>query len=237
MGLAVVDPYHGRGLREGPAPELHALLRAFPSATVIAAPPPHSRRLRDARVLGEWGIAEIIDPVEDSMEGVRLVLEEVRGRPLRTLLERGVDLDVPGRGRAILDAAVEIVAVGGHARDLAHALSLSPITLMRWCRRSGLPVPRKLLMWMRVLLASELLDNPGQSVLSVALSCGYSSDRTLRRALYVAVGIGPKELRDRGAFRTASAAFLRAVRECRNSKSAFVPNSGTWPRGIPTYAI
>lgn len=229
MGLTVVDPYHGRGLREGPAPELHALLRAFPSATVIAAPPPHSRRLRDARVLGEWGITEIIDPFEDSMESVRLVLEDARGRPLRTLLERGVDLDVPGRGRAILDAAVEVVAAGGHARDLARALYLSPITLMRWCRRSGLPVPRRLLVWMRVLLAAELLDNPGQSVLSVALSCGYSSDRTLRRALYVAVGIGPKELRERGAFRTASAAFLRTLRECRNSGPARAPNTETPP--------
>jgi AraC-like DNA-binding protein len=211
-GLVVVDPYHGQGLRGGPAPALQALLRAFPSSTVIAAPPPHPRRLRDARVLGEWGITEIIDPMEDSTESVRLLLEEARGRPLRTLLERGVHLDVPGRGRAILDAAVEVVASGGHARDLARALYLSPITLMRWCRRSGLPVPRRLLVWMRVLLAAELLDNPGQSVLSVALSCGYSSDRTLRRALHVVTGAGPTELRERGALRTVSAAFVHALR-------------------------
>ncbi len=216
-GLVVVDPYHGRALRAGPAPELHALLRAFPSATVIAAPPPHPRRLQDARILGEWGVTDIIDPVEASTENVRLALEEARGRPLRTLLERGVELNVPGRGRAILDAAVEVVAGGGYARDLARALYLSPVTLMRWCRRSGLPVPRRLLVWMRVLLAAELLDNPGQSVLAVALSCGYSSDRTLRRALHVAVGAGPTELRERGAFRTVSAAFVDALREGRRS--------------------
>lgn len=112
---------------------------------------------------------------------------------------------------------MEVVATGGHARDLARALYLSRITLLRWCRRSGLPVPRRLLVWMRVLLAAELLDNPGQSVLAVALACGYSSDRTLRRALYVAVGAGPTELRERGAFRTVSAAFLDALRGSRNS--------------------
>lgn len=222
-GVAVVDPYHGRGLREGPAPELHALLRAFPSATVVASPPPHPRRLKDARILGEWGVTDIIDPVEDSTENVRLVLEEARGRPLRTLVERGVELNVPGRGRAILDATVEVVAAGGYARDLARALYLSPITLMRWCRRSGLPVPRRLLVWMRVLLAAELLDNPGQSVLAVALACGYSSDRTLRRALHVAVGSGPTELRERGAFRTVSAAFLDALREGRRSAMDLPP--------------
>jgi AraC-like DNA-binding protein len=222
-----------QGLRDGPAPELQALLRAFPSSTVIAAPPPHPRRLRDARVLGEWGITEIIDPVEDSTESVRLLLEAARGRPLRTLLERGVELNVPGRGRAILDASVEIVASGGHARDLAHALYLSPITLMRWCRRSGLPVPRRLLVWMRVLLAAELLDNPGQSVLSVALSCGYSSDRTLRRALHVAVGAGPTELRERGAFRTVSAAFVDALREGqRAAANQSRERTGQIPRSV-----
>ena len=223
-GIAVVDPYHGNGTKHGPASELQGLLRDFPSATVVAAAPPHRERLRDVRTLGTWGITDIIDTAEDSAEAMRLRLEAARSRPLRALIEQVVAGEVSGRGRAILEEAVEIVATGQHARDLARALNVSEATLLRWCRRAGIPVPRRLLVWMRTLLAAELLDDPGQSVLGVALACGYSSDRTLRRAFYSAVGMGPSALRERGAFQTVSKAFVAALQETRRS-SEFAPVS------------
>lgn len=214
-GLALVDPYFGRGADEGVAPDLHALLRTFPSATVVAAPSDHPARLQDVRTLSDWGVSDFVDILEDTALTVRMRLDSACDRPLRTLVERSVPASVSGRGRAILDAAIEVVATGGHARDLARNLHLSPATLLRWCRRSGIPVPRRLLVWMRTLLAAELLDDPGQTVLGVALACGYSSDRTLRRAFYSATGMGPSALRNRGAFRTVAAAFVAELKECR----------------------
>ena len=210
-GLIVVDPYYGRALGEGPAPDLHTVLRAFPSSTIVAAPLAHPQRFQDLRMLGDWGVSDVIDTAEDTAETMRLRLDSASGRPLRALLERTVRLNISGRGRAIINTAVEIVAAGGHARDLSRALGISDATLLRWCRRAGIPVPRRLLMWMRLLLAAQLLDDPGQTVLGVALACGYSSDRTLRRACYSALGMGPSDLRDRGAFKVASAAFMRAL--------------------------
>src|SRR3712207_9332148 len=82
--------------------------------------------------------------------------------------------------RSIVDAAAEVVAVGGHGRDLARSLQLSRRTLLRWCERAELPPPRKLLAWMRILLACELLDDPGRTVLSVAHACGYSRSEERR---------------------------------------------------------
>lgn len=221
-GLLVVDPYFDRAKHGGPAPNLHALLRNFPSTPVVAAPSDHVDRLRDVGTLGEWGVSDVIDVLEDTVHTMQVRIEGARGRPLRTLLEREVPASVPGRGRAILDAAVDVVATGGHARDLARDLHLSPATLLRWCRRSGIPVPRRLLVWMRALLAAELLDDPGQTVLGVALACGYSSDRTLRRALYSATGFGPTGLRNRGAFKTVAAAFVAELKECRRASAQYV---------------
>lgn len=242
-GIVVVDPYHGQGARGGLAPELYTLLRAFPSATVVAAFADRPGWFHDIRTLGEWGVVEVIDIVaEDTAEAVRRRLDAARGRPLRSLLDRGVAVPFPGRGRAILDAAGELVAVGGHARNLAAALHLSPATLLRWCRSSGLPVPRRLLVWMRLLLAAEMLDDPGQTVANVALACGYSSDDALRRALYGVVQMGPTTLRQEGAFRVVSAAFVQALAECRRAidePASRRPLVGPWldeGRAVPRHS-
>src|SRR3712207_4948195 len=117
--------------------------------------------------------------------------------------------------RSIVDAAAEVVAVGGHGRDLARSLQLSRRTLLRWCERAELPPPRKLLAWMRILLACELLDDPGRTVLSVAHACGYSSDSGLRRVTQKFVGSSPTELRRRGAFARASKVFLESLAKYR----------------------
>ena len=235
-GIVVVDPYYGQGPRGGLAPALYPLLRAFPSATVVAAFNNRPGWFHDVRTLGEWGVVEVIDvDAEDTSEALRRRLESARGRPLQSLLDRGIAIPFPGRGRAILDAAGELIAVGGHARNLASALHLSPATLLRWCRRSGLPVPRRLLVWMRLLLAAELLDDPGQTVSNIAFACGYSSDDALRRALSAAVHLGPTALRERGAFRVVSAAFVAELAECRRaaSETTVRPLAQSWAEDVP----
>ena len=115
----------------------------------------------------------------------------------------------------IIDAAADIVTAGEHGRDLASSLGLSRRTLLRWTDRAGLPPPRKLLAWMRILRACELLDDPGRSVLSVANATGYASDSGLRRITQKFLRASPTELRERGAFAIASTAFVRALTDAR----------------------
>ncbi|MDQ3557277.1 MAG: helix-turn-helix domain-containing protein [Gemmatimonadota bacterium] len=211
-GIVVVDPYHASRAGERLATQTGSLLRNFPSATVVAALEARPGWFHDVRTLGEWGVSEVLDSAaENTHLAILERLRSARGRPLRTLLERGVRLSLPGRGRAILDAAVETVATGEHARDLARTLHVSRDTLLRWCHLSGLPVPRRLLLWMRLLLAAEMLDNPGQTVDDVALACGYSSDDALRSAFRSTMRMKPSELRAEGAFRATSAAFLEEI--------------------------
>ena len=99
-----------------------------------------------------------------------------------------------------MGARVIATAGRGAKLDLARQLRLSRRTLLRWCKRAELPPPRKLLAWMRILLAAELLDDPGRTVLTVAHACGYASDSGLRRVTQKFVGASPSELRRRGAF-------------------------------------
>jgi AraC-like DNA-binding protein len=215
--LLIVDPYDTSS-RDGPqlAPELRALLWEFPSATVVAAMEIYPGRSHDLRTLGEWGVTDIISlDEEDTHEAITRRLRSAQGRPLQNLLQRCLPPTISGRARTLLMTAAEVVSMGGRGRDLARTLHLSERTVLRWSERAGLPPPRRLMAWMRILLAASLLDDPGRTVLSVAYACGYSSDSSLRRAMQDFLGTIPTTLRKEGAFSRAARIFLNELEEVR----------------------
>ncbi|HEX2091034.1 MAG TPA: helix-turn-helix domain-containing protein [Longimicrobiaceae bacterium] len=212
--LVVVDPYAGTPGRRELAPELRILLTRYPCVTVLAALEIGPGRFHDLRTLGEWGVSEIIALDRDeTTESISRKIRAAQGRLVRSFLTSSLPFHIPSRGRAVLSAAVEVAAKGGQGSDLAAALHLSDRSLLRWCERSHLPAPRRVLAWMRVLLAAELLDHPEQSVMNVAHTCGYATDSSLRRAMQEFTGRTPTELRKVGAFRAAAESFLAEIRE------------------------
>lgn len=218
--LVVVDPYTQREEWDGPSPALRSLIAEFPSVAVIAAMEVTPSRFDDLRTLGKWGVVQVISlDHDDTPFAISQRLRAARGRPLRALLEQTLPDEMSGRARAILEAAVDVIVVGGVGNDLARTLFLSRRTLLRWCTQAGLPAPRNLLAWMRVLLAAELLDDPGRDVLSVALICGYSSDSGLRRITQKFLSSSPSDLRRDGAFATASTAFVNLLRTTRRQRT------------------
>ena len=68
---------------------------------------------------------------------------------------------------------------------------------------------------MRILLAAELLDDPGRRITEVAAACGYAADSSLRHTLRTFVRMTPTELRHHGAFAVSSRLFLEALSEAR----------------------
>lgn len=215
--VVLVDPYYGQKNGGGPSPHLYNILTAFPSSTVIAALDSTPARYRDIWMMGEWGIAEILQTDEDRGQiAVSRRLLRARAQPLRRLLSNDTGVPFTGRARTLMDAAVETVMTGGHPKDLAESLGFSPSTLLRWCHRSQLPNPRRLLLWLRVLFAAALLDDPGHTVFSVGLACGYSGDQALRRAIRSVVPHTPTRLRELGAFETVSRAFFDEIGELRD---------------------
>lgn len=219
--LVVVDPYLDSGDTELSI-ELSSLLNRFPSLTVAAAIRLEVGSLDDMLKLGRWGVVQIVDLAEEATEiSISRRLLAARGRPLRSLVEGSLPAYTSAQGRAILSAASAIVAEGGQGKDLAKSLGITPRTLSRWCRKAALPPPKRLLAWMRILLAAEFLDDPGRPVSAVALSCGYAADSSLRLALRRFTGLTPTELRDRGAFETASVGFIEALDEARAPKKRY----------------
>ena len=218
--IAIVDPYFGSPSPE-PVAELNETLRSFPSVVVFAGfvtsahPNEHIRRIE------KWGVAEIISiGHDDTPEALRSRFRHTEGLGLRLLIDGIVPDEFPGRGRAIVHAAAEVVTAGGLTEDLAAALGLSTRTLQRWLRRSGLPPTRTLLAWMRVLLAASLLDDPGRSAASVARVCGYASGSSLRRITQSLLGLHPAELRQIGAFAYASRRFIERLEAYRTAPGA-----------------
>ena len=213
--LLVVDPYrkNARGVWKLTT-ELRGFLWEFPSVTVVAAIEVRAGCSHDLRTLGEWGVADVISIYEDdTAEGMLRRLWLAQGRPLQNLLARSLPATMSGRSRTLLMTAAEVVSMGGKGRELARALHLSQRTVLRWAERAGLPPPRRILAWMRILLASSLLDDPGRTVFSVACACGYASDSSLRRAMQDFLGTIPTHLRREGAFERATHAFLRELAE------------------------
>lgn len=215
--LVVVDPYLDTEIGTGPSLLLRTFLQKFPSATVVAAIRGRPHEYRDVCLLGAWGIADVISGDQDTTPGgIAHRLQSASGLSLRRLLEKSLPLGLPSRARSILFVIADLIAAGGGEREIAQAMSLSRRTLLRWCNSAGLPPPRRLMAWMRILLAAKLLDDPGRTVFSVAFACGYSSDTALRTALQTQLGATPKALRTQGAFNTTLPRFLEELKQAQS---------------------
>jgi AraC-like DNA-binding protein len=217
--VVLVDPYADSRGADGPAAALRAFLRDFSYVPVVAAMETRPARFRDLRVLGSWGISEIISLDQEPLgEAISQRLRSVTGRALRNLLRNSLPSFLPARAVSIALAAADAATAGGQARYLARSLHVSRRTLSRWCVRAGLPAPRRLLAWMRILLAAEMLDDPRRKVSSIAYTCGYSSDNALRTALQAFLKTTPRALRKSGAFTVASRALLAELTATREER-------------------
>lgn len=213
--VAIVDPYFGSVAGEV-SENIRALSVDFPSIPVLAALRVGPEDALAIIRLGRYGVTDVISiGHDDTRVAVLHRLDRAEGRPLMLLIEATLPRDVTSRARAIIVAATHVVSAGGHGRDLASRLDVSRRTLLRWCEAAGLPAPRRLLAWMRVLLAAELLDDPGRSVEAVAQACGYSADTGLRRVTLGFTGLNPTDLRARGALARASKIFVEELAQLR----------------------
>jgi AraC-like DNA-binding protein len=216
--VAVVDPVGPRG---GLAEEIRDLLRALPSAVVIAALPVGPGDGPTIRTLLAWGVADILDLVrEDTPVAMLRRLVLVRGRAADRLLQRALPGSVPSRARALLTTAAHVVVAGGQGPEFARALAVDERTVPRWCARADLPTPRRLLAWLRLLLAADLLDDHGRTLESAARAAGYTAAVSLKSATKNLTGLHPRELRAQGAFEVVATAFSRELFQIREAARA-----------------
>lgn len=227
--LAVVYPFGTGGADGGLSEELRDLLREFPSATVVAALHVEPTRPGELETLLQWGIADWLDLVrEETPAAITRRLRALWVRPVQRLLQRALPRGVPSRARMLLSVAVETVAAGGQAPEMAAALGVTERTVPRWCERADLPPPRRLLAWLRLLLAADLLDDPGRSIESVARATGYAGAQSLKTALRNLLGASARELRARGAFDVVASAFAKELFDLREQARGQGKPAKTW---------
>lgn len=212
----LADPFLGRTPSQGPSPRLRELMWRRPSTPLIAAMELREEWAEHAMALYEWGVSEVLDLLLETSPGaVWQRLRATRARPLKRRVEAVLSSYASEYARNLVRAACEAAVDGGGAPELAALFGVEPRTASAWCRREGLPPPRRLLAWMRVMLAATLLEEDGRSVVNVARAAGYATDHALRRAMRELAGGDPSTVARSGLFTQAAERFNADLRDCR----------------------
>jgi AraC-like DNA-binding protein len=188
-----------------PDPRLKDLLKAAPSLPVLVGFDLATARAPGVRLLADLGVSDFVDlPIEHNPSSLLVRLQSTHARPFKRRIEKGLP-DLSLHALTLVTRAAGVAADRGLSTDLAQEFSVGERTLTGWCTREGLPPPRRLLAWLRVLLGIALLEEPWRTMQDTARAVGYTDDSTFRRA--AAALLGQRLRRGDPPFDAALAAF------------------------------
>jgi AraC-like DNA-binding protein len=195
------------------------LVRETPSVPVMAAVSFGEADAGHLRAIVAAGAAELVNlGGVSSLDAVVPMLRRAHAQPLKRRMEVRLPVWVSEDARTLLRAAAETVTDRG-GRDLfAEIFGVNPRTLSGHCTELDLPPPRRLLAWMRVVLAAALLEEPGRTVLNVALSSGYNDSSSLKRAIESLIGPPPAGGVREETFDRAWDGFIDEIRQLRYAR-------------------
>jgi AraC-like DNA-binding protein len=172
-----------RGTEEEVA-RLEELVRGTASVPVVGAIPFAEVDAARVRAVLAAGVAEIANTSGIfSLEALVPTLRRAHAQPLKRRIEERLPVWMPEEARTLLRAAGEAVVDRG-GRDLfAGIFGVYFRTLSAHCAAVHLPPPRRLLGWLRVLLALALLEEADRTVMNAAVCCGYNDNSSLKRAI------------------------------------------------------
>lgn len=200
-----------------PDPRLQELLSAAPLLPVLVAVDLGASDPADVRALLGWGVSEVVDVrLEGGPEALVPRFRAAHARPFKRRLEAGLSRYVSPNAMTLIRAAAAVVCDCGLSPELAGVFGVNERTVGKWCAAEGLPPPRRLLAWVRVLLGVALLEEGTRSWNNAARSTGYVDASGLRRAV---AGFLPPPRADapsgRPSFQTGMAAFDGELHQCR----------------------
>jgi hypothetical protein len=227
---------------------LEALSLAPPDAVALIEPFTRSGRVRweARRVLSAAGVVPVVATVDlsaSSVAGLRELLDQglsdwidlgvertpaamaprlagAVGRPLKQRIDPALPPHLSHNARTLLFAAVDAVTRHGGAGHLAASLGVTERTVSGWCVREGLPPPRRLHAWLRLLLASALLESAQRTVLLAARAAGYANEQSLRRAIRQFIGAAEASSPRTCTFHGVVQAFVAELGELRDRRRA-----------------
>lgn len=207
----VLDPYS-----DGEEPgrvRLRRFRRRFPDLVIVVFAEFQGREL-DLYHLGRLGVdGVILSREERSHRRIRNAVGLALSASLASRIGERLDGTVPPLGVRCVEWAVKHAVECPQVRDLAAEVRMSPRALARELRSLGLPSPRQLLLWGRLVQATRMLDDPETTVEDAAFALGYATGASLGRAIKEQTGLSPTELSRAGGADSVVDAFVRLVTE------------------------
>ena len=205
--VAVFDPHTSGGLDLG---SCSAFAAAYPSVRMLAYGDFANQPADPVLHLARAGICGVVTrDVDDSPSALGCHLARVLVHSgvddLLTALRGSFPDDLHGLLRFALMHAHESPTPSAAAR----AAFCHPKTLRERLRRAGLPTTEKLLMWMRLLRAAQLLRDPGRTIENVTRVMAFGSSGALYKQLRRYADVSPGQLRNPDGVSTLLAAFQR----------------------------
>lgn len=101
--------------------------------------------------------------------------------------------------------------------EVASALGVHRKTLVNHSAQEGLPPPRELLAWCRLVVVGELLATTPRTLESIALELDFASDTALRNMIKRYTGVRATDIRTGGGLSCVLRIMRRAIQEHRGS--------------------
>ncbi len=207
--LVVVEPRDADDVSTEEA--VRALRARHPDLPVVGQVAYRRGMSPEILALARAGIHElIVADVDDAAHVLRTTLARAARRSVAERVLADVLPLVPLAALPVLRYTLEHATDAPDVPALARALGVTRQTLAARLRAAGLPGPRTLSIWSRLLLAGELLAGEGRAVDHVALALDFASANAFRNLLRRYADLGPGDVRrDRGA--ALRAAFCDAI--------------------------
>ena len=197
--LVVVEPRDADGVATEEA--VRALRARHPDVPVVGHVAALPGMSADVLALARAGIHElVVAGIDDVAHALRATLARAARRSTAERVFADVMPIVPVAALPVLRYCLEHATTAPDVPVLARALGVSRQTLATRMRQAGLPGPRALSIWCRLLLAGEMLAGDGRTVDQVALTLDFASANALRNLLRRYADTTPADVRrDHGA--------------------------------------
>jgi AraC-like DNA-binding protein len=193
----------GREFADGAPPHTFMTLRrADPPLALVGLLPHDAACVPLAYHLGRHGV-HAVAIVNERMNGARLraVTEAAYVACSMGAVAEALPTRVGSIARRALVTAIRWTDECLTAAGLASECGVSLLALRRRLREAGLPSPRRLLAWCRLLHAARLLESTRASTERVGHVVGYASGPAFRNACRGMLHVQPHDLAGMGGFR------------------------------------
>lgn len=200
-----------RGIRSG-----------FPSATILGWVRLSSVTSRDVLLLARSGIHDlVIQGLDDDAAMIHAVLTNTTHCRMFERVEPMLRPWLCTTGHRVFRFALESAVRPISVLTLAAGLGVHRRTLAKRLYSRGLPSPREVVAWCRLMLAAGLLEDPARTVEQVAHELEFPSANAFRNLLQRYTGMTPSDLRRGGGLQTICDLLLvhikRSHRKCAES--------------------